>query len=374
MAEAPPPAPGTADRALFPLWNPEAPFPSPEEMPDLDRVTHLSIEKAMPGGYHYLHESALAWHRGAFHLCWANHPVNEMNDRDELIRGRRSLDGITWGQAAVWAAPPLGGSSSYNHPVLSVHEGRLWGFFTRWDERKPGADIFTFDDAAESWQRREAVIPGFLPFTPPRKLPDGNWIIGGELFWYEAAVAISRGDDFTAWDVAQIPRPDEVQLLYPETTLLEREGELVAICRPREATTAPVSVSRDNGRSWTPLQPSNFPLAPSKPLCGILSTGQQFLLTNNLAAGRALLSIAVTRPGGALFEKIRKVRHQQFPLRRLFGGYGENPTSMVGKPTEWSYPAALEHDGMLYISYTQGKEDCALSIVPVSALGGKRGD
>ena len=37
-------------------------------------------------------------------------------------------------------------------------------------------------------------------------------------------------------------------------------------------------------------------------------------------------------------------------------------------PTEWSYPSAVEHDGNLYIAYTQGKEDCALSIVPIGVL------
>ncbi|MHB0935715.1 MAG: exo-alpha-sialidase [Armatimonadota bacterium] len=355
-----------ADRALFPLWNPDVPFPSPETMPDLDAVTHVAVERAQPGGFHYLHESALAWHDGAFHLCWANHPVNEVNDHDELIRGRCSRDGLAWEPATVWAAAPLGGASSYNHPVLSVHDGRLWVFFTRWDERRPSTDIFTLAEGA--WRRREAVIPGFLPFTPPRKLPEGHWIIGGELFWYEAAVAISRGDDFTTWEVVQIPRPDEVKLLYPETTLMHRQDELLAICRPHEAETAPVAASRDGGRSWTPLQPSNFPLAPSKPLCGMLSSGQQFLVSNHLQAGRPLLSIAVTRPGGALFEQVWKVRHQQFPRRRLFGGYGEHPTSMVGQPTEWSYPAAVEHDRKLYLSYTQGKEDCALSVIPLSAL------
>jgi hypothetical protein len=45
--------------------------------------------------------------------------------------------------------------------------------------------------------------------------------------------------------------------------------------------------------------------------------------------------------------------------------------SSVGGNTEWSYPAAIEHDGKLYITYTQGKEDCALSIIPLSALAVK---
>lgn len=34
-------------------------------------------------------------------------------------------------------------------------------------------------------------------------------------------------------------------------------------------------------------------------------------------------------------------------------------------------PAAIEHDGKLYITYTRGKEDCGLSIIPLSALAVK---
>ena len=302
---------------------------------------------------------------------WANHPLFEANVKDEVLRGRQSSDGgLTWGPVKTWAAPPLLGGESYNHPVLSVHQGKLWGFFTRWEREQPRTEIFTLDETAQTWQPRQAHIPGFLPFTPPRKMRDGNWIIGGEKHWYEAAVAISHGDDFTRWDVVQIPRPDEIALLFPETTLFERGDTLVAICRPKNAKTAPAAESKDCGRTWTPLRLSNFPLAASKPLCGRLSTGQQYLITDNLEQGRALLSIAVTAPGGDLFCRIWKIRHQQTPLRRLLGSPDGKKTH-VGGNTEWSYPAAIEHDGKLYVIYTQGKEDCALSIIPLTALAVK---
>ena len=166
--------------------------------------------------------------------------------------------------------------------------------------------------------------------------------------------------------MVQIPRPEEIRLQFPETTLMEQDGALVAICRPREARTAPAAVSRDHGRTWTPLRLSNFPLAASKPLGGRLSNGQQYLITDNLEQGRALLSIAVTPPGGRLFSRIWKIRHQQSPKRRLLAS--QDGKSLAGGNTEWSYPAALEHDGKLYVIYTQGKEDCALSIIPLSAL------
>ncbi len=355
-----------ADEALFPLWDRNAPFPAFDEMPDLDRVTHVSLEKAQPGGYHYLHESAIAWHHGTLYVCWANHRLSEVNVKDELIRGRRSTDGgFTWSPTETWVAAPHEGADSFNHPVLASHQERLWGFFTRWDQEKPSTEVLSLDEASGRWES-QARIPGFLPFRPPMQLRDGNWIMGGELFWYESAVAISRGDDFTAWETVQLPRPEDVKLVFPETALMDQGDRLVAICRPSNAHSAPASVSEDCGRTWTPLRYSNFPLTASQPYCGKLSTGQHYLITDNLEQGRALLQIAVTRAGERTFSRVWKIRHQQFPKVRLFGGWGEG--SRVGCPTEWSYPAAVEHDGDLYVSYTQGKEDCVLSIIPVRVL------
>ncbi|MBN8527023.1 MAG: exo-alpha-sialidase, partial [Planctomycetes bacterium] len=141
---------------------------------------------------------------------------------------------------------------------------------------------------------------------------------------------------------------------------------LVAIHRPGQHGPAPVSRSVDGGRSWSALEPGDLAIAASKPLCLALSTGQQVLLSNDPAAGRTLLRLAATAPGGGAFTRMWKLRHQAFPRRRLFGGWGDGP--VVGHETEWSYPSAVEHDGRLLIAYTQGKEDAALSIVPLFAL------
>lgn len=362
----------------FPLWDPQLPFPECKDMRDPDIITHVTVERAVPGGWHYLHESSIALHRGSLYICWANHPLYEINLTDELIRGTFSRDGLHWQASQTWAAPKRGGSASYNHPVICDREGTLWGFFVRWEEEgkavswdggHPSTEIFTLDDATGSWQSTGALIPGFLPFRPPMKMADGNWIISGEEHWFEGAVALSREDDFTSWEVVRIPRPQEIELIYPETTLMERDGALLAILRPRGRGPAPVSLSHDCGRTWSPLQLSNLLICDSMPFCGRLSDGRQYLLFNNYEAGRTLLSIAVADPGAGSFSRVWKVRHQEHPVRRLLGYAGEPPTRvLVGKRTEWSYPAAVEHDGNLYISYTHGKEDCVLSIIPLSAL------
>jgi hypothetical protein len=38
------------------------------------------------------------------------------------------------------------------------------------------------------------------------------------------------------------------------------------------------------------------------------------------------------------------------------------------KEPQWSYPYATEHGGVLYVTYSISKEDCAMSAIPLSAL------
>ncbi len=361
-----------ADTSRFPIWDPTVPFPSAMEMPDLDIVTHVSVERAKPGGYHYLHEATIAWHRDRFYACWANHPTKETGDHDELIRGSISSDALHWSEPTIWAKAPLVGATSINQPRLFSHDDKLFAFFTCWrEEHIPTTEIFILNDSTGEWEWQEkSSIPVFVPFCSPQRMDNGNWIIGGSSHWNNAAVAISDGDNFTKWEKVIIPRPADLKLLYPETAIINQGHRLLACCRPpdRQTLTAPVAESRNCGRSWTPLCLSNFPLADSMPFSGRLSTGQNYLLTNSLESeeGRCLLSIAVTGPEGGLFRRIFKLRHQKWPAIRLFGG--QDKGTAVGKNTEWSYPSAIEHNGSLYIINTRGKEDCVLSIVPVEVL------
>jgi hypothetical protein len=69
---------------------------------------------------------------------------------------------------------------------------------------------------------------------------------------------------------------------------------------------------------------------------------------------RVVLSLGVTHPGRTTLAKMWKITD---------GGPGQ---------PQWAcYPAAVEHDGKLYIVYTAGfgrSRQCGLSIVPVASL------
>lgn len=365
-------------KKTFELWDQSLPFPDYQTMQDPDVITHVQVQRGKQGEYHYLHESMIAWHRNRLFIGFANHPTHEENIKDELIRGCVSDDGgMSFDPATTWMPASVSGSCAFNIPVMVEKDDCLWGFFTRWekDVKFPRTEVFQFDDTDNNWLPIDANIPAFMPFSPPIKMRDGNWIMAGEYYWFDAAVAISHGDDWSKWEMVVIPKPDDLDFLFPESTVIDQGDRLVNFCRPKLDGPSLVSTSTDCGRTWDLLRESNFPIARSKPLAGTLSTGQNYLITNHVDQVRALLTIAMTEPGGKAFKKMLKVRHQQTPHRRLFksGNWydhdtGKSGTWTVGKETEWTYPAAVEHDGKLYISYTQGKEDCALSIIPVCCL------
>ena len=123
-----------------------------------------------------------------------------------------------------------------------------------------------------------------------------------------------------------------------------------------------MATSDDYGRTWTPSTPSNLPMATSKPYAGTLSTGQRFLICTTTADSggrRSPLTIAVSKPGVAVFSKVFVIRPSVFP-----SGPG------VSDPrADFSYPYAVEHEDKLYIGYTH-KSHAAneLAVIPVPSL------
>ena len=69
-----------ADKTLEPVWDPNVPFPSHEEMKEPKVFTTVKVTEAKEGGYYYLHEATIAFHKGKFFAGWANHKTRETGD------------------------------------------------------------------------------------------------------------------------------------------------------------------------------------------------------------------------------------------------------------------------------------------------------
>ena len=136
-------------------------------------------------------------------------------------------------------------------------------------------------------------------------MADGNWIMSGirvakryDVTGNPPPVAINHGDDFTQWDLIVIPVAQGVEGVWGESTVVVSDATIINVARWGDQARALVAASDGFGRNWTPSQPSNLPMATSKPYTGTLSTGQRYLIcttTADSAGARRPLTVTVTR-------------------------------------------------------------------------------
>jgi hypothetical protein len=103
-------------------------------------------------------------------------------------------------------------------------------------------------------------------------------------------------------------------------------------------------------------------MATQKPYAGTLSTGQHYLIgtiTADTGGRRSPLTIAVSKPGESLFSRVFLVRTSVF----------EGTPGVSAQDVDFSYPYAVEHNGHLYIGYTDKVHIYnELVVIPVRSL------
>jgi hypothetical protein len=354
------------------IWDPAVPLPTKAAAPVLDGVAFHVIKQRRPDvdGCNWTLGVGLAWHAGKLYASYGFNKGDE-NTASEEAHVRVSEDGgATWGPPVVIDAGA--GNLGVSHGVFLSHGGRLWAFMGAFYDRfrKTHTRGYVLDEATGAWEPRGVVVEnGFWPMQEPQRMSDGNWIMAGfrvatgyGVVGQLPAVAISKGDDFTTWDLVVIQTAPDLGDVWGESTVIVEGSRITNIARYGAKPVALVSTSVDCGRTWTPAAPSNLPMATSKPYAGTLSTGQRFLACTTTAdsgGGRSPLTIAVSRPGEPLFSRVFVVRHSV-----------SDKTPGVSDPrAEFSYPYAVEHDGKLYVGYTH-KSHIAneLAVIPLASL------
>jgi len=367
------------------LWDDATPIPKTSEARVLDRVEFHVIKpyEFQTDGYRFLHGIALAWHKDRLYASFGHNRGGENTDTEEA-RGRYSDDGgKTWSDIFTIDAGEPG--LAVSHGVFLSHQGRLWAFHGSYRGIMQGlhARAYVLNEADGLWEKQGVVVEGgFWPNQAPQKMDNGNWIMAGERVGKgnPAAVAISHGDDLLKWDLVVIPKAPGA--MWGESSVIVTGSRVLNIARyhGQSQAVALAAVSEDYGRTWTPSEPSNLPMVASKPYTGTLSTGQHYLICTTTADSgnrRSPLTIALTRAGESRFSQVYIIRHAQFPE-----GPGEShPRANL------AYPYAIEHDGKLYIAYSnnggnvgrvgEGRElwnnnSAELAIVPLSTLASEQ--
>ncbi|TWT51664.1 LamG-like jellyroll fold domain-containing protein [Allorhodopirellula solitaria] len=362
----------------FRLWDEALPIPVAAKISTLKDVKFHVIKKwdREADGYTFLHGVGLGWHKNKLYAS-IGHNKGAENTVSEEAQYRVSDDeGRTWSELRVIDAGEEPGLA-VSHGVFLSHANKLWAFhgayYGKMEEVHTRA--YAFDETAGKWREQGIVVRnGFWPMNQPVKMHDGNWIMPGisagpysNNHIFPAAVAISRGDDFTQWDYVEIPGGAGISRMWGESANIVSGKRILNVARFGGGTSALVAVSEDYGRTWTPSRTSNLPMATSKPVAGVLSTGQRFLIcttAKNNGGKRTPLTIAVTAPGEDLFHKVFVIRRSRHPNQP-----GESAGSL-----SLSYPCAIEMDGSLYVGYSnnggrRGNLNSAeLAIIPLTSL------
>ncbi len=373
--------PGYAQWDAF-LWDKGKELPKRGALDGIEGVAFYVIKPWEPekDGYNWLHGIALAWHAGRLYASFGHNKGLE-NTAGEEARGLISEDGgKTWGSPFtidVGDEPEL----AVSHGVFLEHERKLWAFhgaFYNHVERVH-TRAYLLDDKTGEWEKKGTVVEeGFWPMQAPQRMQNGDYIMAGiridkleDTKGNFPAVAISHGDDLSQWTLKVIAPDDRIkpQSIWGESSVLLDGAQVLNIAR-WDAPIALASMSSDYGETWTKAMFSNLPFAASKPYTGVLSTGQRYLI-GTIAADtrnhRFPLTLALMEKGEKLFSRVLRIRSAEHD------GPGES-----GATCALSYPYAVEHEGKLYVAYSNDGErgsnrnSAELAVIPVEALGNAR--
>jgi hypothetical protein len=295
-----------------------------------------------------------------------------------------SKNAKNWGSLIIIANPP--GNLAVSHGVLLSHKDTLWSFNASFHDtlKDIHTNAYIWDKKNKKWELQGIVAGnGFWPLQKPKQMDNGEWIMAGVSLGKERtppAVAICKNDNFLHWKIIKISTKVKV---WGESSVIVNGSKLMLISRSGVDTPkfkglshplAWVSFSNNFGNTWSDLQPSNLPMAASKPYAGILSTGQRYLIGTTTADSknaRHPLTIAVSKPGKNTFSKIYCIRHAVHKK----GNVESNPRASL------AYPYSIEYNDSLYVVYSNsgGRQSTAnrstwnnnsaeLAIIPIKEL------
>lgn len=341
--------------------------PYPDQLKAPEGLNACMVHRA-DDAFPFLHDTVVASLGGRLFVAWYNCSEDEIVGRT-VIRGRWSEDG-----GRSWSAPEIVAedrSKEGLHCVpVTLHEqsGRAYAYATlmRAHDRPLGYARLTYEDGA--WRALDRLEEPVLFNSLPQRLPDGRWICAGRMSAAAGQLPLipviltGAGSGPIAWRIQILPGPwqqGEYPLMYPETALIVNGEHLTCAVR-NDAGACWAYESHDGGTSWQGPVDIPLPIAPAKLAAGLLSTGREYLIYNQITAARdrSRLVIAV-REAGAPFDSVYLLRD----------GYD---ASLSGGPF-WHYPCACEVDGRLFISCTSSApgtpiRHAALLSMPISSL------
>lgn len=352
-------------RMLAGAWVPDDPHTI-----DFDRLRRVRSRHAVVSDVRASHgvnqHNYLTYFGGRFWVMWSDGPGVE--DRvGQRVKFATSQDGLEWSNASyVTPAPPDSDRDSAYYGTRSPlgfrwiargfwqRDGQLLALASLDEAGKffgPGLQLHAFrlDRQRRLWTALGAIVENAINNFPPKKLPDGQWMMSRRSHDYkEVGVQFLVGgreriDQWTSFPV--LGSSNELSAEEPFWWLLP-DNNLMALFRDnRRSGYLYRSFSIDNGRNWTKPVQTDFPDATSKVHGLQLSDGRYVLVSNANPRQRDPLVISISNDG-LVFHK----------MNYLIGG------------RRVDYPHAIEHNGHLLIAFSGGKQTIEVLKVNLSDL------
>jgi hypothetical protein len=253
------------------LWDPSRPVPEKAGITKLKNVKFHVIKKWEPkkDGYIWLHGIALAFHKGSLYASFGHNRGKENTSGEELSCRISKDRGTTWGPVVSMAKASKKGFAR-SHGNLLSHKGKLWAFAPTFHGLRivDHASAYLLNETNGTWKDMGIICKKFWPTGAPKPLDNGNWImagtyvggkIGGPL--NPPAVAVSKGEDFTKWDLIVIPKKKDL-IVWGESDVIINGRHITLISRGWKGPNAwaYVSKSSNSGSTWTELKAGNLPM------------------------------------------------------------------------------------------------------------------
>ena len=332
-----------------------------------ENIQNINVHTAEEDGYHFLLGASIIKFGDIWVCSYGQSKVIE-NDETTRFACKYSYDNcLTWSEEYVIADVDSEGYGR-GHGVLYSDGTNLYAICPRAEYDGTAAfeyidfkmELYSLNTQNMQWKYEATVMEDdFWPLCEPIALANGDILIAGlecESGKDQAAVAIAKNGDLTNFERVIIPNENKISM-WGESTVIDYGNKLVLFARTNKGY-AGVSESYDYGRSWSSLVLSDLEFSSSKMYGGALSTGQKYLIYNPPTSSyRSTLAITVGDYDGSYgFGNVYTIK----------SGYEKE--SQFGFARQWAYPYAVEEDGYLYVVYSENKEDCELSIIPISSL------
>lgn len=331
------------------------------------------IHDPEPGAYQYSHHPHIIHCFGTFLTMWSSGIARE--DRPgQRILWARSVDGKTWSKPQVLRECPeppwrltaggwaVKGDRVYafinrnRHPEDdSLRAGVIWYPPLYVDVMEAGAEFH--------WGEPRTIDSDIVANESPRQTWAGTWMLAGYSARLESGVLRSYAgpaEEYVFHPVPRIVIPREelkrARRTPPQRPLGEpswyqrRDKTLVCFFRDDHASFRLfVSVSSDDGVTWSRPRPTNIPDAKSKFAARALSTGATILVSNPCVARKRNVLAVLSSKDGTRFDR-----------GSILCDAGES---------RYAYPSVVEQAGRLWVAYSIDKHQIAVANFAVSELG-----